>query len=745
MSEPLKNLVLDTLRRASSPMSALQIAHSIGVKTRKQVNPALYELQKKGKIRKVGDVPATWSLATSLPPAKPGKRIQHPASPAAQQVPSGVEEKVFAHLSRAEKPCTALEIAKALGRTRKEVNPCLYSMAKDGLIALDDGMGAPQWSVPTTGPQNSGSRSMECGSTPTTSECGSTPMETEPSLEERVLASLRSKPGEGQTALDIAKSVGSGITRREVNSTLQNLHERGRVRTILSSQPQQWLLVETATTQQIADVAPTTAGSIADLTRNPVSALNQYCQSKHLELAFPVLKEYGPPHRKTFVIAAAFGHSQFTAESSNKKDAKRMAADLALQSVRASACIVHGPPTETVSAQLISKPLNFCDRIHAMAHTTYQQLQAGIQTPQPGRKVIAAFIMEDTEMNHMEVVSVGSGTQCITGVNTSSKGLVVNDSHAEVVARRSLMRFFYKELLAKLTNSSTVFVDSETVGVEKVRDTLKFHLYVSTAPCGDGALFSREDNQNRVPPPDGTHRPTLENKKQGVLRTKIEDGEGTVPVGENSQQTWDGILHGQRIRTMSCSDKILRWNVLGLQGALLSQFMKPVYMSSLTLGSLHHHGHLCRAVCCRAADIEHSLPAGFTVNHPTLGRAEGGDRMDRHTDKTSALSLNWAFGDEKAELTEGVTGRLDSQVPRISKASLFASYVTLCSKNCHNITTTYSDAKKVSLAYQEAKRALFEVFQKKGDGQWVKKPEELEQFTLEQTKLQVNTWSIHTP
>ena len=504
------------------------------------------------------------------------------------------------------------------------------------------------------------------------------------------------------------------------------------------------------------------SSSITDLTKNPVSSLSEYCQSKQLELSFPVVDESGPPHRKTFIIAAKFGSQQFEAQSSNKKEAKRMAADLALQSIRAIASTTIGPAFNLASmlpvsaGQVSPQPHSFSDRIAGISHAFYPQLEQSVQHPQPGRKVIAAFVMENAETAAMKVVSVGSGTQCITGDQMSTEGLVVNDSHAEVVARRSLMRFFYKQLLAKLSGQgNTVFTDDKSEPA-KVRDALKFHLYISTAPCGDGAQFSRGDNENREPPLDSSHKPTMRNKKQGILRTKMEGGEGTIPVAEAKQQTWDGILHGRRIRTMSCSDKILRWNVLGLQGALLSQFMEPVYMSSLTLGSLHHHGHLSRAVCCRVREIEGDLPTGFTVNHPSLGRAGGGDEMKRHTEKTSNFSLNWALGDDKAELTDGVTGSpvtgqclLPSPTPlsRISKASLFSTFVTLCKNSERNEVsdaTTYSDVKRVALEYQQAKSTLFRCFQKKGYGFWMKKPEEQEQFTTS-TLLRLNLIHSRSP
>jgi len=76
-------------------------------------------------------------------------------------------------------------------------------------------------------------------------------------------------------------------------------------------------------------------------------------------------------------------------------------------------------------------------------------------------------------------------------------------------------------------------------------------------------------------------------------------------------------------------------------------------------GLLYDHGHLSRAVCCRLAhgelNIEDSLPPGFHVNHPLLGRVTTYN-PPRETQKTKELSMNWVIGDQHVELTDGTKG-----------------------------------------------------------------------------------------
>lgn len=56
---------------------------------------------------------------------------------------------------------------------------------------------------------------------------------------------------------------------------------------------------------------------------------------------------------------------------------------------------------------------------------------------------------------------------------------------------------------------------------------------------------------------------------------------------------------------------------MGVQGALLSIFVEPIYFSSVILGSLYHGDHLSRAMYQRIANIE-DLPPLYMLNKPLL-------------------------------------------------------------------------------------------------------------------------------
>ncbi|XP_027016575.1 double-stranded RNA-specific editase 1a isoform X1 [Tachysurus fulvidraco] len=468
--------------------------------------------------------------------------------------------------------------------------------------------------------------------------------------------------------------------------------------------------------------------------KNAVMILNELRPGVRYEF----VAESGESHAKNFVMAVTVDSQVFQGSGRNKKLAKARAAQAALSG------LFNMQLDQTPSRQPIPRdglqlhlPQVLADAVSRLVVEKFSELTDGFISPHARRKVLAGVVMTTgPDVKDAQVICVSTGTKCINGEYMSDRGLALNDCHAEIIARRSLIRYLYSQLEFFLSNNpehhqSSIFQRCEHLGFQ-LKDGVQFHLYISTSPCGDARIFSPheaavEDQGDRHP----------NRKARGQLRTKIESGEGTIPVrSSNTIQTWDGVLQGERLLTMSCSDKIARWNVVGVQGSLMSYFSGPIYFSSIILGSLYHADHLSRAMYQRVADIE-ELPQPFTLNRPLLSGISNAEA--RQPGKAPNFSVNWTVGDQGLEVISATTGKDDLGRPsHLCKHALYSRWVRLHDKLSQTLRiraarpATYHEAKQGAADYHSAKQTLIRAFQKAGLGAWVKKPIEQDQFSLTQ-------------
>ncbi|XP_041434159.1 double-stranded RNA-specific editase 1 isoform X2 [Xenopus laevis] len=465
--------------------------------------------------------------------------------------------------------------------------------------------------------------------------------------------------------------------------------------------------------------------------KNPVMILNELRPG----LKYDFVSESGESHAKNFVMSVTVDNETFEGSGRNKKLAKARAAQSALASLF-NMHLDQTPSRQPIPSEglQLHLPQVLSDAVARLVVDKFSDLTDNFTSPHARRKVLAGVVMTTgTDVKDAQVICVSTGTKCINGEYMSDRGLALNDCHAEIISRRSLLRFLYTQLELFLStkehHQKSIFTKSERGGF-KLKDNVQFHLYISTSPCGDARIFSpheagQEDQGDRHP----------NRKARGQLRTKIESGEGTIPVRSSSTiQTWDGVLQGERLLTMSCSDKLARWNVVGIQGSLLSLFAEPIYLSSIILGSLYHGDHLSRAVYQRISDIE-DLPLLYALNKPLLSGISNAEA--RQPGKAPGFSVNWTVGDSGLEVINATTGKDEmGRASRLCKHALYSRWMRIHAKLSSSMRcktgkpNMYHDTKQSAVEYQSAKECVFKVFQKTGLGAWVKKPIEQDQFSF---------------
>jgi tRNA-specific adenosine deaminase 1 len=232
------------------------------------------------------------------------------------------------------------------------------------------------------------------------------------------------------------------------------------------------------------------------------------------------------------------------------------------------------------------------DRVASCALDHYSnRISKGKPKDESEWTVYAAIVAQQS--TKLWVVSCATGTKC-TAIR--KEGWALHDGHAEVLARRGLVRVLWLELRDKLQNEkpkeNSLLGECEN-GQFQLRSDIQFHLYISDPPCGDASIYQVDTGSKEEILYTGAK--VVVSKETGIDANACGGDhqllEGTAVAREETQvlgklRTKSGRSNlpvHLRSTSMSCSDKIVQWCVLGLQGGLLSKYVAPIQLSSVVV------------------------------------------------------------------------------------------------------------------------------------------------------------------
>jgi hypothetical protein len=286
------------------------------------------------------------------------------------------------------------------------------------------------------------------------------------------------------------------------------------------------------------------------------------------------------------------------------------------------------------------------------------------RTPlEPGKHqqtVLAAIALRHERANEetaVRIVAFGLGTKFMPRnlVEDAGHAELVLDCHAEVLAKRSFTRFLLQQMICcayidDRDQRDCIFEQhAGPVAAFSLKEGVTFHLYSSAQPCGNATIkkwakggvgrqfldLSKWDYPIEGHPPfsctaraEGQVGLLAKRDTPASANSKLQEQEGVrvrKMAGEEPEPPPNGmatVSSGEGV-LMSCSDKIAKWNALGVQSGLCICFLRgPIFLASCTIGHKFSLKHCQRALCCRLKDFKQAkypdLPPQYSTHHPSM-------------------------------------------------------------------------------------------------------------------------------